>query len=91
MRTPQNIQRIGLIELAGLRSAAILGAWKRSRLAKRFASFRVCGNSTALAGGGSEKGSLTVDESGEDYVYPARLFQRLTFPAEVQRALRRAL
>jgi hypothetical protein len=31
-----------------------------------------------------------VDESGEDYVYPARLFQRLTLPAEVQRALRLA-
>ena len=31
-----------------------------------------------------------VDESGEDYVYPASLFQRLTLPAEVQRALRLA-
>jgi hypothetical protein len=31
-----------------------------------------------------------IDESGEDYVYPARLFQRLTLPAEVQRALRLA-
>jgi hypothetical protein len=31
-----------------------------------------------------------VDESGEDYVYPARLFQKLTLPAEVQRALRLA-
>ena len=31
-----------------------------------------------------------VDESGEDYVYPARLFQRLTLPLEVQRALRLA-
>jgi len=31
-----------------------------------------------------------VDESGEDYVYPARLFQRLTLPAEIQRALRLA-
>ena len=29
-----------------------------------------------------------VDESGEDYVYPARLFQRLTLPSEVQRTLR---
>ena len=29
-----------------------------------------------------------VDESGEDYVYPARLFQRLTLPMDVQRALR---
>ena len=28
-----------------------------------------------------------VDESGEDYVYPARLFQRLALPGEVQRAL----
>lgn len=31
-----------------------------------------------------------ADESGEDYVYRARLFQRLTLPAEVQRALRLA-
>jgi hypothetical protein len=31
-----------------------------------------------------------VDESGEDYVYPARLFQRLTLPGEIQRALRLA-
>jgi hypothetical protein len=31
-----------------------------------------------------------IDESGEDYVYPARLFQRLTLPVEVQRALRLA-
>ena len=27
-----------------------------------------------------------IDESGEDYVYPARLFQRLTLPTETQRA-----
>lgn len=31
-----------------------------------------------------------VDESGEDYVYPVRLFQRLTLSGEVQRALRLA-
>jgi hypothetical protein len=31
-----------------------------------------------------------IDESGEDYVYPASLFQRLTLPTEVQRALRLA-
>ena len=31
-----------------------------------------------------------IDESGEDYVYPARLFQRLALPSEVQRALRLA-
>jgi hypothetical protein len=31
-----------------------------------------------------------IDESGEDYVYPARLFQRLTLSGEVQRALRLA-
>jgi len=31
-----------------------------------------------------------IDESGEDYLYPARLFQRLTLPAEIQRALRLA-
>jgi hypothetical protein len=28
-----------------------------------------------------------VDESGDDYVYPARLFQRLALPGDVQRAL----
>jgi len=31
-----------------------------------------------------------IDESGEDYVYPARLFQRLTLPSEIQRVLRLA-
>jgi len=31
-----------------------------------------------------------IDESGEDYVYPAGMFQRLTPPAEVLRALRLA-
>jgi hypothetical protein len=31
-----------------------------------------------------------VDESGEDYLYPARLFQKLVLPAEVQRAVRLA-
>jgi hypothetical protein len=31
-----------------------------------------------------------IDESGEDYVYPARLFQRLTLSGEIQRALRLA-
>ena len=31
-----------------------------------------------------------IDESGEDYVYPSDLFQKLTLPAEVQRALRLA-
>ena len=31
-----------------------------------------------------------IDESGEDYVYPARLFLRLTLPNEIQRALRLA-
>jgi hypothetical protein len=30
------------------------------------------------------------DESGEDYLYPARLFQKLVLPAEVQRAVRLA-
>lgn len=29
-----------------------------------------------------------IDESGEDYLYPARLFQPLTLPVELQRALR---
>jgi len=31
-----------------------------------------------------------VDESGEDYLYPAKLFQKLALPGEVQRALRLA-
>jgi hypothetical protein len=31
-----------------------------------------------------------VDESGEDYLYPARFFRKLTLPVEVLRALRRA-
>ena len=31
-----------------------------------------------------------IDESGEDYVYPASFFQRLTLPSEVQRVLRLA-
>lgn len=28
-----------------------------------------------------------VDESGEDYLYPAEFFQKLALPMEVQRAL----
>ena len=31
-----------------------------------------------------------VDESGEDYLYPAGLFRKLTLPSEIQRALRTA-
>ena len=31
-----------------------------------------------------------VDESGEDYLYPARLFRKLALPSDVQRALRMA-
>ncbi len=31
-----------------------------------------------------------IDESGEDYLYPAGFFQRLTLPAEVERAVRLA-
>jgi hypothetical protein len=31
-----------------------------------------------------------IDESGEDYLYPARLFQKLALPIELQRALRAA-
>lgn len=31
-----------------------------------------------------------IDESGEDYLYPEELFQKLTLPLEVQRALRLA-
>ncbi len=41
---------------------------------------------------GAEANALirVVDESGADYLYPARLFQRLTLPVEIQRALRLA-
>jgi hypothetical protein len=28
-----------------------------------------------------------IDESGEDYLYPARLFRKLALPSDVQRAL----
>lgn len=31
-----------------------------------------------------------VDESGEDYLYPARLFRKVALPADVRRALRKA-
>jgi len=31
-----------------------------------------------------------VDESGEDYLYPAELFRKLALPGDVQRALRMA-
>jgi hypothetical protein len=31
-----------------------------------------------------------IEESGDDYVYPASLFQRLALPNEVQRAWRPA-
>ena len=31
-----------------------------------------------------------IDESGEDYVYSASLFKRLTLPSEIERALRLA-
>jgi hypothetical protein len=31
-----------------------------------------------------------VDESGEDYLYPARLFRKLALPGDVRRALRMA-
>jgi len=31
-----------------------------------------------------------VDESGDDYLYPARFFRKLALPAELQRALRTA-
>jgi len=31
-----------------------------------------------------------IDESGEDYLYPARLFQRIELPAELERKLRLA-
>ena len=31
-----------------------------------------------------------VDESGEDYLYPARLFRELALPSDIQRALLKA-
>ena len=31
-----------------------------------------------------------IDESGEDYLYPARLFRKLTLPIELRRAIRLA-
>ena len=31
-----------------------------------------------------------IDESGEDYLYPARLFQKVELPSELQRKLRPA-
>jgi hypothetical protein len=31
-----------------------------------------------------------IDESGDDYLYPCRLFRKLMLPADLQRALRRA-
>lgn len=31
-----------------------------------------------------------IDESGEDYLYPAKLFRKLALPTDVQRALRMA-
>ena len=31
-----------------------------------------------------------IDESGEDSLYPAKLFRKLTLPSDVQRALRKA-
>jgi hypothetical protein len=38
---------------------------------------------------GAERNDLIrlIDESGEDYAYPAGLFQRLNLPSEIQRAL----
>ena len=40
----------------------------------------------------AEKNKLirVVDESGEDYLYPARLFRKLALPSDIQRALRTA-
>ena len=57
--------------------------------------WRLAGDSETirvLADADAESNDLirVIDESGEDYVYPARLFQRLTLPTEVQRALRLA-
>jgi len=31
-----------------------------------------------------------VDESGEDYLYPAKLFRKLALPGNLERALRKA-
>jgi hypothetical protein len=29
-----------------------------------------------------------IDESGEDYLYPSRLFRKLALPSDIERALR---
>ena len=31
-----------------------------------------------------------VDESGDDYLYPAKLFRKLALPGDIERALRKA-
>jgi hypothetical protein len=31
-----------------------------------------------------------IDESGEDYLYPARFFRKLKLPSDLQRTLRKA-
>ena len=31
-----------------------------------------------------------VDESGDDYLYPAKFFRKLSLPAELERVLRKA-
>jgi len=45
-----------------------------------------------LEDSGAEPDELirVIDESGEDYLYPARLFERVELPAELQRKLRLA-
>lgn len=40
------------------------------------------------AGAEAEKLIRVVDESGEDYLYPARFFRKLALPSDVTRALR---
>lgn len=46
-----------------------------------------------LSGPDAEANDLirVIDESGEDYLYPANLFRKLDLPAEVRRALRVAV
>lgn len=45
-----------------------------------------------LSDPGAEANNLIriIDESGDDYLYPSRLFRKLALPADLQCALRRA-
>jgi hypothetical protein len=56
---------------------------------------RLTRSQEVISGGGDADAQANdlvrvIDESGEDYLYPASLFQKLELPAEVERVLRRA-